>query len=322
MDTNTLALNFQIPALESEQPPEWLPLIPADTFTGRDQRTWHNPEPTSVIIATQAPGLDLPLDIEHATELKGPKGEKAEAYGWFPIAELENRNGVIWGRIEWNTEGRDLILGKKYRYYSPAFKFNAAGQVIRLVSVGLTNRSNLHELPALNRQSEEEPSMKLILAALGLAADADEATAVSTINTLQTQHQTALNRQAPDLTQYVPKETHQLALNRAEDAEQKLVNNQTEALENSAIALVDDGIENGKIAPANRDHFLGLCSQQTGFDQVKALLDTAPKVMAAEQKPKDALPNTQAGKLSAEELAVCSQLDLTEDEFIAVRDDA
>ena len=315
-----LALNFQIPKLDTDEPPKWLLLVPSGSFTGRDGRQWHNPNPQQVIDETRRVGLDLPVDIEHATEIKGSQGEFAGAVAWLPITALEIRDGAIWGRIEWNEHGSHYVTGRQYRYYSPAFHHDRTGKVIRLASVGLTNRSNLPELPALNRQTEE-PTMDKILAALGLKADASEDDAVTAISTLKSDHQLALNRaQAPDPAKFIPVETHKLALNRAETAEQQLADNAKEALEADATALVDEAIEGGKIAPANRDHYLALCRQDGGMAQVKELLAVAPKVME-EQKPKDERPRHSDSKLTDVELATCRQLGISEDEYLSVRNE-
>ena len=65
----------------------------------------------------------------------------------------------------------------------------------------------------------------------------------------------ALNRaENPDLTKFIPVETHQLALNRAESAESKL----NDIAIKESEALVDSAIEAGKVAPANREMYLAL----------------------------------------------------------------
>ncbi|ABQ20071.1 I protein [Vibrio cholerae O395] len=82
----------------------WLPLIPAGTFQGIDGRTWNNSNPNAII---QRFTKKRPFDVEHSTHIKAPNGEPAPAYGW--ITSLENRNGEIWGFVELNAEGREMI---------------------------------------------------------------------------------------------------------------------------------------------------------------------------------------------------------------------
>ena len=116
-----LALNFSLPGSDSGALPQELLLIPAGSFTGRDGRSWRNNNPIAVINRVQDYGLDLAVDIEHATEIKGPKAEAAPAMAWIPAAALFVRDGAIWGVVKWTKEGKALIEDKKYRYYSPEF---------------------------------------------------------------------------------------------------------------------------------------------------------------------------------------------------------
>lgn len=311
------ALNFQLPGLEASQAPKWVLLIPANSFTGRDKRTWHNKTPEQVITETQRVGLDLPFDIEHATEIKGPIGEYAGAIAWIPVSTLEVRNGDIWGQVQWNEHGSALVKDRAYRYYSPAFHFDRAGNVLRLVSVALTNRSNLPELPALNRESK---TMDKILIALGLAAGATEDDAVTSIQGIKNEQQLALNRaNTPDPNKFIPTETHQLALNRAETAETKLAEQEQAKFETEAQSAVDAGIKAKKIAPANRDHFLAMCRAEGGLENFNDYIAKAPGVMAAEPKPKDP-EQTGGSKLNEGELATCRLLDISEADFISTRD--
>ena len=97
------AVGINVQALEvSGQAPEWIPLVPAGQVVGRDGREWVNDNPQLVLDAFAAGSADLPLDLEHATELKAPQGEPAPAVGW--IQELQIRGGQIWGRVDWTEE--------------------------------------------------------------------------------------------------------------------------------------------------------------------------------------------------------------------------
>ena len=114
-----LALNFQLS--EASALPEKLLLIPAETFSGLDGRAWNNPSPEDVVAITRRIGRDIPIDIEHATELKGPKGEPAPAQGWIRRDDLEVIDGAIWGPVEWNDNGRQLVEAKPTATTAPPF---------------------------------------------------------------------------------------------------------------------------------------------------------------------------------------------------------
>jgi hypothetical protein len=139
----------ELPAAQSGPSP-WLLLVPAGHFQGRDGRAWVNDRPGAILDHFARNRVDIPVDWEHATELKAPKGEEAPASGW--IKELTIRDGAMWGRVEWTPRGQCQVQARNYRYYSPAFNFERASKrVVGIHSVGLTNRPNLY-VPALNVQ--------------------------------------------------------------------------------------------------------------------------------------------------------------------------
>lgn len=128
--------------------PERVELVPAGEVKGRDGRRWVNDNPLSILERFALQGTDLPVDIEHSTELRAPKGEPAPAAGW--VYRMEVVNGAVWGAINWNESGRNLVGGRQYRYLSPVILYNpGTGSIAGLASVALTNRPNLH-LSALN----------------------------------------------------------------------------------------------------------------------------------------------------------------------------
>ncbi|MCZ5375698.1 hypothetical protein O5698_23070 [Escherichia coli] len=158
MQPELLALCFSlpepIPELTPAQLPEWLELVPAGEFTGRDGRTWINRNPHEVV--TRSSDIKIPVDIEHATEIKGQRGDEAPAYGWVEELRVTD-SGTIEGRVVWSEYARWMLSERRYRYYSPAFFFDADGVVTRLSSVGLTNKPNL-DFPALNTEKKPDDS--------------------------------------------------------------------------------------------------------------------------------------------------------------------
>lgn len=284
----------------------WLPMIPAGNFSGIDKRSWNNSNPDSIVAAFSQ---KLPFDVEHSTHLKAPNGDPAPAVGW--ITQLQNRDGEIWGKVEWNSEGHELIEEKKYAFYSPAFNFDGSGNVYSLESSGLTNQPNLN-VPALNRREEEDMKFsKEIIEALALKPEATASEVLTAINSIKSEKQIALNSaQQPDLTKFVPKDTYSIALNRAETAE-KIV----KAADDAAIeALVDSAIADGKIAPANKDMFVGMCRAEGGKENFSAFVATAAAVVTDKEDKKPSLATNS--KLDKEELALCRKMNLTAEEFL------
>ena len=77
---SNIAINAQ-----GGQAPQWIHLLPAGKFTGRDGRgPWEIKDPAAFIKATMAhqAGADLPLDYEHQSAQAGENGQPAPAAGW------------------------------------------------------------------------------------------------------------------------------------------------------------------------------------------------------------------------------------------------
>jgi len=258
--------------------PDWVEIIPA-TPDGRDGRAWTLDDPATVAAETLADGQPVPVDWEHATEIKAPQGEEAPAAGW--IEELQARNGALWGRVAWTPRATEQISRREYRFLSPAILYEADSRRIRRISsVALTNKPNF-ALPALNR---EAPSMTLPLAvctALGLAADASEAQAVEKIDALKGDLTTALNRaETPPLEKFVPRADYDAALNRATVAEATLAGERRVKLDADIDAAINGAMQAGKITPATKGFYTGLCRRDGGLDEFRKFLDAAPVVLS------------------------------------------
>lgn len=283
----------------------WLPMIPAGDVIGRDGRSWKNSDPDAIVAAFDA---KLPFDIEHSTEIRGPEGKDADAAGW--ILALENREGVIWGQVEWTYIGRYKISDKLYSYYSPAFTYNEEGVITSMRSAGLTNKPNFY-VPALNREEDNPMKLpKLILDALALGEDATEQDALTAINTLKSEKEVALNRaNTPDLNKFVPKDTYDVALNRATKAENELA----EINEQKVEAIVDAAIEAGKVSPADKEMYVGLCRTEEGREQFKKFAEAAPKIATNAKVKTPEQP--QGGELTKEQLALCHAMNITPEQW-------
>jgi phage I-like protein len=306
-----LALNFQ-----SGAAPGWVQLIPpGPVVAGRDGRRWTMVDPAEIVAAFD-PRKKPMIDIEHSSQLKAPQGEPAPAVGW--IEEMEVRDGSIWGRVDWTADGEAAVTSRAYRYLSPAFAFDAAtGGILRIVSAGLTNNPNL-DMAALNRAAssqETEKMDKAVLEALGLNADATAAQAVIAIEKLKGERATALNAsQHPDPDKFVPRADHQLALNRIADFEVR----EKAAREAEVAAAVDAAIEAGKVAPASKEYHLASCRAEGGLERFRAMVAASPEIAGNSQLDRKK-PAEGAGALTADELAVCRQMDMDPKDFAAAK---
>jgi phage I-like protein len=319
--TLKLALNIRLP--DDGSLPEWVELSPAgESVAGRDGRKWINPTPETVVAVFHEDDADLPIDWEHATEKKAPKGEPAPAAGWIKAMEL--RDGAIWGRIEWTDKGEDDVVNKRYRYLSPVFVFTRHDRrILRLTSAGLTNQPNLH-LTALNReetQTEEKEMdlLKAICQALGLADGTTDEQALAKVSALKGDLATAQNRaDTPDLAKFVPRSDYDAALDRASNAEQRLADHEAQALDAEIETAINQALEAGTITPASKEYHKAQCRTEGGLERFKAYVESAPALgQDTDLEEKDL--NQKQGSLSEEDKAVCRRLDIPEDEYLKTK---
>lgn len=306
------ALCFELPT--DGDIPEWVPLIPVGLVEGRDERKWQNNQPDQVILNTKASNREQPLDYEHATELKAPKGEEAPAAGWFSAYRVNA--GHIEGRLQLTPRGLQSVQNREYRYLSPVFRYDAQGNVYDIRSAGLTNTPNLL-LPALNQEhphhlntnpnhNQENSAMDLaqLLAALATALNCEINTPEDVLEAIKKQSadlQTAQNREVqPDLTKFVPMDTHNAALQRATNAEQQLADNLKTARNAEIDAALIAAIEAGKIAPASEEFYRTACNAEGGLDQFRAFIESAPSI-AQGSGLGGKKPNEPATALNAEQ---------------------
>lgn len=319
MTTNN---HIQIEAIalnaEGDAAPEWVQLLPAGPkVSGRDGRAWQMLNPDAVVDAFNKHGGDLPVDFEHATQVKGDLGEPAPAVGW--ITEVEVRNREIWGKVNWLKDGAEAVASRAYRYISPVFGFaKTSGAITRLKSAGLTNQPNL-QMTALNKEDDiEEPKMnKAITDALGLQEGASNDVILTAINKLVSDEATARNKaENPSLDDFVPRADHDVALNKVAEFETAEATRKDEAI----TQAIDTAIEAGKITPASRDFYTASCKAEGGLEAFNSFIEAAPKIAPNAELDDPTAQNKT--KLTPEETAVCKALGQTEEEFLKAKDDA
>ena len=299
-------------------------LLPIGSVDGRDKRHWQVSNPQQVIDWCKQQRRDIPVDIEHATELKAPKGEPAPATGWISPDTLRVEEGYIVGKLVFNHEDNP-VANKEYRYLSPVFVYDTKTlEVIGLTSVGLTNTPNLY-LPALNTQqtTTEEPDMLLkdILAALGLPETADGAAALNAIQQLKTDKATAMNRaDNPPLDKFVPRSDYDTALNRANTAETALATEKSKQQDAAIETAINTALTAGKITPATVDYHKAQCRTEGGLERFTAFVAAQPANPAATASGLNSQqPGQLATALNAEELYTCERLGLSHADFIKAK---
>lgn len=183
-------------AISSTGAPDWVQLVPAGTFSGSDGRGPYRLSNPQAVIATSLHhfGGRLPIDENHSIDRRAPQGEPSPARGW--IVELQERDGSIWGRVEWTDEGRQLVAGRAYRGISPAIYRDEKGEVVAVGRASLVNVPNLPQLATLHDQDRNMDFIAQLRAALGLGADVPEADVLAAV----TANKTAVDTHSASLT--------------------------------------------------------------------------------------------------------------------------
>ncbi len=313
MHDNTLVLQHEINATDATSL-QWVQLLPdGKAIIGRDGRAWQNPEPTQILAAFAANGADLPIDIEHASELKAKQGEPAPAVGWIKALEIRG-NSSVWGLVEWNQQGQTYLKDKAYRYLSPVFTYDKTNcKILKLYSAGLTNQPNLN-LTALNQQQGDFMPLAVTLCrVLDLPENTTEALLIDKV----TQLQCALPKGTNSLDAFVPRKDYDLIFNRAQQAENSLATMQAEQQQTEINTLLQQALQQGIITPATQDYHRSCCQQEGGLARFKAFMQHAPKVVG-----NIAFNHTLSAALSEEEQLTCRLLALNTDLFSQAKETA
>lgn len=278
--------------------------------------------------------LKTVIDYEHASLRAPAAGQPNPAAAWITAMTFVSGGDApgLYADVEWAPRAAALVAGKEYRYISPVFLFDPdTGEVLALLHVAITNTPGLNTdvLPELQAQlsamatqfstppeqgTTQEPSMKLLLAALGLSAVASEEAGLAALTALQGQV-AGLNAQVAELKgkQFDPAQHIPLS-------EHKKVADQLAALTVAAetaehTTLMTAALADARILPANAEYW-----KKQPLAALKAFLVDAKPLAAA-------LTTTQTGGnppggqqlaavLSAEDAAVCEQLGIKPEDYL------
>lgn len=169
--------------------PEWIMVVPAgkdgviETVDGRGPYRMKDAAKLAAESMQAAPGGQFVLDETHATDLAATEGRPAPARGWF--TDLQARADGIYARVDWNAAGKALMADKAYRFISPVFAHDKAGNIMRLLRASLTNTPNLVGMAALNAQETSDMDLLAQLRqALGLGDTADADAVITKIKSI------------------------------------------------------------------------------------------------------------------------------------------
>ncbi|MFT4162850.1 phage protease [Shinella sp.] len=305
MNTASATAFFTDLASEGKTPPEWVELFPKGPhLKARDGREW-TLEPARVVSAFAREQVPLAIDYEHGQALLAAEGREAPAAAW--ITKVEERDGAVWGKVEWTKSAAAKVSAKEYRFLSPDFDHTRDGLILKLNGAGLVNRPAL-VMTALSRNKPQPPenndmSLKAIAAKLGLKDDADEKAVLaalderdghrkalcanlkideasdaqaiaSAVTKLQGDTETALAavKASPAAADVAALKTT-LA-----DTQTALAALQKKDADREVDAALDAAAAAGKITPASRETYRAMCAVDGGLERFKALAATLPVI--------------------------------------------
>lgn len=348
------ACSYSLPAVAASDNDIILQLTPAGKFQPADGRAMSVPNwyidqavATKVIERFNARNQPVVIDYEHQTLHKEENGQPAPAAAWIRELIWEDGKGLF-ARAELTAKARTAIAEKEYLYISPVFRFSpVTGQVTEVEMAALTNTPALHGLPALELRAaatfgyqsddEEQPMNKLlaaIIAGLALQQTATEDDAVAELNahfakdplkgvrdtlglpatageTELVAACTSLKTANPDPSKFVPVNLMTQMQGEIAALTQKLNARDEKDLEASIQAALTDG-RLLKVQEAwARD--LG----KKDIAALTAFLSTAQPIAALTSSQTQGRPPVADEKtgLTADELAVCSQMGIAPEEF-------
>lgn len=335
----------------------WLQVTPAGHFTPSDGRemkvaSWFIDSAVAekVIARFSARRNKRVLDYEHQTLLKEKNGQPAPAAGWLQELAWRESQGLF-AKAKLTARAAEYIGNEEYLYFSPVFLYHpTTGEVLDVQMGALTNDpaiDNMEELSlraaasfGLDLETEEEnpvnPLLLAVLAALGLAETTTEEQAVAALSAHNTNLRkllglddkangeamlaacTGLKAKAStsvDPSQYVPVSVVDGMKADLAALTARLGEREQKDLDSEIAGALEDGRLHKTMETWARD--LGKSNRAA----LTAYLETAKPIAAligSQTQGKDPVPDQKTG-LTPDELAVCSRMGLTPEQFKAAK---
>ncbi|MDO9233037.1 MAG: phage protease [Methylotenera sp.] len=271
---------------------------------------------SNVIALVAARKNDTLIDYEHQSLYAKENGKPVIAAGWFH--EMEFRADGLWAiNIGWTETAKLRIKEKEYRYISAVCLCDAdTGAVVDIISVALTNTpaiDGLQSLAALSRLNHPLPHQNLQIGDLTMSGT--EVTALTTERDgLKTQVM-ALTTERDTLKADVVALSAERdnAITKLKDFETKQAEVALAAEEKAHSDLLATALSDGRLAPAQK----AWAEKQPLVALTEYLEATAPLV-GDDKQSTDQKNNANHG-LNTEELAMCSQMNVSPEVFAATK---
>ena len=293
------------------------------------------------------------IDYEHQTLNKEKNGQPAPAAGWFRELRWIEGEGLF-ALVAFTPKARAAIDAQEYLYFSPVFEYSQAdGTVLDIRMGALTNDPGIHGMqpmsllaaataaflsPTTDQEQSVNPLLAAVLAHLGLSATTTEETATAALTAagplkpLQdravaactalnlpadasadsvTAACTSLRSTAPDPAKFVP-------VSALQDVQTQLAALTAQQVDRQVDDLVKPALADGRLLPAMETWARDL--GKSNFAALTGFLKTAQPIAAlTATQPQGKEPVLAKGdaQLSAEELAVCTAMGMSPEQYKA-----
>lgn len=298
---------------------------------------------------------ELVIDYDHQTLRKEENGQEAPAAAWYKSLQWREGDG-LYATVELTARAQEKIDAKppEFRYFSPVFSYNKkTGAVDEILMGAITNTPAIDELSELTQLAAasyqfttEDNDMTLLaalIAALGLAENTTEEQAVAALNSRLTADPSKPIRIAlgvgedastevivaacnslklkaekagnPDPANYVP-----VAVVTDLQKQIAILNNRfAERDAGDLETTISNAIKTGKLIGKPMEDW----ARDLGKKDIAALnyyLDSATGVAALSQSQTGNKPRVdESTGLDETEVAMCNQMGLTAEEFLAAK---
>lgn len=254
------------------------------------------------------------VDYEHQSLLAAQNGKEAPAAGWFKT--LEYRDTGLWAtNIKWVKKAKDYIANAEYRYISAVFSFDVdTGEIFELINFTLTNtpaKDGLQALAGLSHQFNLDPTNSngdlIMSGGKDVSALTAELNTATTQVTALTQDLATANTKISALSADLKAANDKLA---AAEAEKQAALVAAEKKQHAD--LLQTALSDGRLTPKQKDWASGL-----SLAQLTDYLAAAPVILDGKlQHDKTVASGDQ---LTAEEIAMCTSMQIDQAEFLKTK---
>lgn len=255
---------------------------------------------------------DLLIDYEHQSLRAALNGQPVIAAGWFKQMEWREGSGMWLKQVDLTNRAKGMISNKEVRYTSPVFVYDKnTGEILEIVSVALTNTpavDGMQDIAALTAnylnninplgdthmdQNKEVAALSTQVTSLTaqVAALTTERDQANTKVTALTAERDALQTKVADIEAKAKAE--------AEAAEKK-----------QHTDLLQTALSDGRLTPKQKPWAEGLT-----LAALNSYLETAPVIIG--DKLQHDTKHEGGEQLTAEELAMCTSMQIDPKEFLA-----